>query len=604
MKPFEIRKFRGALAGLVALLLLASVGCGSSGGSDPAAAADNGQVVIGLTDASGDFAAYAVDVVSLTLTKANGAVVHTLPLSTRVDFAQYVDLTEFLTAATVPSGAYVAATMVLDYAQADIQVETPAGDIAPADNVVDADGNPVGLLTLTVHMDGDRMLWVAPGLPSHMTLDFDLAASNRVEFAGDGTSTVTVEPTLLADVDPQAPKVHRIRGPLRDVDEAHRTFTLILRPFVHAMTGGQAPFGLMPVYTDADTVFDLSGTTYTGDAGLAALAAMGRFTAVVAKGDLMLAPRRFLAREVFAGSSVPGGDEDAATGNVVSRAGDLAVLRGAFLQRAGGQLGFLKDVEVNLAGAEVTREGDTDAHALSEVSVGQRILVFGDLDSQADPAAMTATQVRLLPTTLRGVVAGTGSPLVLSLSSVDGRDPELFDFAGTGTAPEDDDRVDLGALPALDLEVGDPVKVSGFVSGFGQAPPDFHARTLVDLGAVRALMTVGWMPASGTAIPALDATGMDLSMDGTGLFHHVFQGFQATDLAGTAPRFEPPADGQGRFSIMAPHRRVTYDLWEDFAADLAQRLEGGARIRGLVATGTWNAAGDTMTGDVLDVTVH
>ncbi|MFH2098285.1 MAG: DUF4382 domain-containing protein, partial [Pseudomonadota bacterium] len=138
--------FRGALAALLVLSLFTVWGCGSSSDSDPAAGTDNGQVIIGLTDAPGDFASYAVDVVSLTLTKMNGAVVHTLPLATRVDFAQYVDMTEFLTAATVPSGAYVAATMVLDYSAADIQVETPAGDIAPADQVVDADGNPVGHL--------------------------------------------------------------------------------------------------------------------------------------------------------------------------------------------------------------------------------------------------------------------------------------------------------------------------------------------------------------------------------------------------------------------------------------------------------------------------
>jgi hypothetical protein len=55
-------------------------------------------VVIALTDAEGDFASYTVDVLSLTLTTANGAVVETLPLSTRVDFARYTDLTEFLSA--------------------------------------------------------------------------------------------------------------------------------------------------------------------------------------------------------------------------------------------------------------------------------------------------------------------------------------------------------------------------------------------------------------------------------------------------------------------------------------------------------------------------
>ncbi|MFH2099574.1 MAG: metallophosphoesterase, partial [Pseudomonadota bacterium] len=477
------------------------------------------------------------------------------------------------------------------------------------DQVVDADGNPVGLLTVTVHTDGDRMLWVAPGLPSHMTLDFDLAASNQVEFAVDGTSTVTVQPTLLADIDPQAPKVHRIRGPLKDVDEARRMFTLILRPFAHALSGGQAPFGALPVYTDADTVFDLSGTSYTGDAGLAALAGLPRFTAVVARGDLELAPRRFVAREVFAGSSVPGGDQDAVTGNVVSRTGDTAMIRGAALHRAGGQVSFLRDVEVTLGPqTTVSREGDPDAHDLSEVSVGQRVLVFGTLDPQTDPSVLAASHVRLLHTTLRGVVV-SGAPLVLSLNSVDGRSLDIFDFAGTGTDPAHDAdpaayEVDPGTLPVQGLAVGAPVKVRGFVSEFSQAPPDFIARSLVDLGGVRALMTVGWNPASGTAIQAVDATGMDLSMGGAGLFHHVFQGFLVTDLAGLSPRIEPPANGEGRFTLAEPHRRVVYDLWEDFAADLADRLADGAVARGLVASGFWNPDNGTLVGDAVDLALQ
>ena len=68
-------------------------------------------MVIGLTDQEGDFHSYTVDVLSLTLTKLNGAVVETLPLNTRIDFAQYTEMTEFLTAATIPSGVYVKAQM-------------------------------------------------------------------------------------------------------------------------------------------------------------------------------------------------------------------------------------------------------------------------------------------------------------------------------------------------------------------------------------------------------------------------------------------------------------------------------------------------------------
>ena len=41
------------------------------------------------------------------LKKADGSTVETLPVKTRVDFAELVDLKEFLTAATIPNGSYV-----------------------------------------------------------------------------------------------------------------------------------------------------------------------------------------------------------------------------------------------------------------------------------------------------------------------------------------------------------------------------------------------------------------------------------------------------------------------------------------------------------------
>ena len=40
-----------------------------------------------------------------------GTVVETLPQRTRIDFAQLVDLTEFVTGATIPAGNYVSATL-------------------------------------------------------------------------------------------------------------------------------------------------------------------------------------------------------------------------------------------------------------------------------------------------------------------------------------------------------------------------------------------------------------------------------------------------------------------------------------------------------------
>ena len=51
---------------------------------------------------------------SLTLKKKSGAVVQTLPVSTRVDFAQYVGMTEFLTAAIISAGQQIMAFGELD----------------------------------------------------------------------------------------------------------------------------------------------------------------------------------------------------------------------------------------------------------------------------------------------------------------------------------------------------------------------------------------------------------------------------------------------------------------------------------------------------------
>jgi|APDOM4702015248_1054824.scaffolds.fasta_scaffold438101_2 hypothetical protein len=42
-------------------------------------------------------------VVSLSLTRANGTVMRALPTRQRVDFAELVDLAEFVTAATIPN---------------------------------------------------------------------------------------------------------------------------------------------------------------------------------------------------------------------------------------------------------------------------------------------------------------------------------------------------------------------------------------------------------------------------------------------------------------------------------------------------------------------
>src|SRR6266568_5003487 len=240
---------------------------------------------IGLTDAQGDFLTYTVDVTSLTLAKADGTFVQTLPQRTRIDFAQIVDLTEFMTAATIPADTYVSATLNVDYTNADIRVDDGTGipvPVLPA-NIRDRLNNPVTTLSMSVTLDNARQLVIAPLVSSLLDLDFNLAASNLVDMSNPASPVVTVNPLLVADVNPDAPKPHRIRGALDAVDTQAGSFTLILRPFNLL----QGDHGRLTFTIDSNTTFEIDQAGFTGSAGLAALAAK-RFAATIAIGSLDL----------------------------------------------------------------------------------------------------------------------------------------------------------------------------------------------------------------------------------------------------------------------------------------------------------------------------
>ncbi len=614
------RHFFLSLLLLLSSLSLAGCGAPSDSAADSAVEGD-GEVVIGLTDAEGDFASYTVDVLSLTLTKANGAVVETVPLSTRVDFAQYTELTEFLTAATVPNGAYVKASMVLDYSDADIWVENDVGDAVQVNNIVDAEGGVVTQLEVTVNLDGRNKLIVAPGIPSHLTLDFDLKASNNVSFDDAGVPTQVVEPFLLADVALETPKPHRLRGPLASVDVATNSFEVILRPFHHVFnTDHHRRFGALHVVTNDATQFEINDESYEGQSGLVALEAQPTFTATIVIGDLKFNPRRFEAREVYAGSSVPGGELDVVTGNVIARSGDTLTVKGATLVRAGGSVIFNDEVTVNMGDmTRVKRQLSMgNNYNIDDVSVGQRVRVFGVLtNDMANPLEMDAGvnnqgRVKMRLTTLRGTVLGVVGipeqplPFVIDVQAIDGRRIGLFDFAGTGDVTANDSdpayyEIDTATLDMSTLAAGTPVKLRGFVRTFGQvstaAPTDFTAQTIVDVSLLKAVMAIAWDPASATAISSSAADGISLNLDGVGLFHHVARARFAIDLtmATATPRIVPRENSAGVYWLVQSGSSQLHTDFASFTADLNARLQVGALVKHVVATGPYDDASATIT---------
>ncbi|HHH35894.1 MAG TPA: metallophosphoesterase [Gammaproteobacteria bacterium] len=604
------------LAGLLALLTACQ------GGSDGDSAAADGQVVIGLTDGEGDFASYTVDVLSLTLTRANGSVVETLPVQTRIDFAQYTDMTEFVTAATIPSGAYVKAVMTVDYSNADIQVENAAGDIVPVplDHILDEDGNAVTTLDLSVRLEGRKRLVIVPGVPAHLTLDFDLAASNRVSFDDQGIPTQVVSPVLFADVELNKPKAHRLRGLLDEVAPDQDRFTVVMRPFRHLLSVRDRHFGTLEVETGESTLFEVDGTSYQGHEGLLALDNLSPLSAVVVVGDILRRPHRFKAREVYAGSSVPGGTLDVVRGNVVKRettaAGEVLTVRGATLIRRDGSIRFNGQTRVLISDTtRVTRQLSMESFSIADISIGQRVMIYGQwLDQPTDLYALDASNghVRMMLTTLRGRVAdpavsGAGY-LSLGLQTIDRRPVTLFDFTGTGIDPDHDADPAAYELDTTTLDIAaytpaTPLMARGFVRPYGQAPADFEARTLMAVGALPASLAVNWVPPTGDAFLSLSGDGMTLNLTGSGRFHHVRQGGVVFDLSQGSgdPVILPTADGEGHYLLRQGHRVVLHTRFDRLVADLQSRLDGGATVAWMRGRGSYDANATSLTAEELRI---
>jgi hypothetical protein len=573
---------------------------------------EEGVVAIGLTDTPGDFLTYTVDVTSLTLTKAdNTTVVQTLPQRTRVDFARSVDLTEFVTAVTIPAGTYVSATLNLDYTNADIQVDDGTGTpvAVPLANISDSQNNPVTTLPMSVKLDNARQLVIAPRVSSLLDLDFNLAASNLVDMSNPASPVVTVTPMLVADVNPDSPKPHRIRGPLDAVDMQASSFTLILRPFNLL----QGDHGRVAFLTDSNTTFEINKTTYQGSAGLTVLAQQPRLTATVALGTLDLVTRRFTATEVLAGSSVPFGTSDVVTGNVIARSGNTLTVKGAELVRSDGTPSFRNTVSVAVAnGTKVMKQtavgGSFD---IGSISVGQRVTVFGTLDAPGTSMDASTGLVRLLVTQLNGTVNSvSGSTVAMTLARIDGRPIGLFIFSGTGTAPGTDAnpssyQVATGALPLTGITSGTPLKVRGFVQPFGQATAtdDFHAITLIDVTNAPATLVVGWpvLEPAPFQLPFAANGGMVVNLTNAGVLHDIFRGGVDTPLSTSdKPTVQASNPARGVFVIGENGTVQVYTRLSTYQAALRVELAAGRKARSFVATGgTYVDASKTLTSSLM-----
>lgn len=617
------KSIRGSLMGVAAcgaLLLSACGGSGMGGMGSTAAGASTptatamacgssscGGAMLTMTDAKGDFLSYTVNMTSLQLQTAAGASVETLPAVTKVDFSRLVDLTEVISAGQIPAAEYVSATLTLDYTGANITADDGTGKavvLKPVDSNGAALAAPV---TVSVKLDDAHHLVITPKDTGRLAFDFNLAASNTVNLTA---ATVTVSPTLVASVVPSDNKQVRVRGQFVSASTTANDFVLNVQPFNdQTKTNGQAT-----VIVGMATTYQVNGMAYVGAAGLAALAALPANTMVAAFGTLQTTTQAFTATTVLAGTSFENPSKDMISGTVIARSTNTLTLRRATMYRRDGDFeSENQDVTLTVAaGTAVTEEGATGTFTIADISVGQHIDAFGMAGTAADGTKTldaTAGSVRLDLTSAWGVITAMAvGSVTVNLQSLDGLPVSAFNFAGTGTAAASDATaaayvIDTGALSQTGLAVKSPARVTGFVTPFGKAPPDFTAQTLVNFSGVPEALVVDWAPkGSATAFMGLTATSTTLQLDLTGVdqLHFIQIGPETIDLTKLATPPTIMANATATNEIFAIGHRgkfktENFNTFASFITALSADLTPTATVVALAATGQYDSTANTFT---------
>lgn len=583
--------------------------------SDPSTAAECGTVYLGLTDADGDFLNYSVDVVSLTLEKANGAILETMPASARINFTEYVDLTELISVATVPPGTYVAGTITLDYSDAEVYVD--ANGSAKAATVVGPDGNALTQTSLKIVLPASDRLFVTKGRASFLSVDFDLEASHTVDIAAT-PALAAAEPFIVAEIDPVDTKKMRVRGRLLQVNIEEMWYTVAVRPFHDRVND----FGRMKVNVTDETEFEVNEQHGKGVEGLRLLENAGQGTITVAKGTLNVTDRQFTADIVLAGSSVPGWDKAAAHGTVVARSDTVLTVRGGSVILTDSARAFFRDDITVTVGPDTivykTTVADRPLGILDRllthkaISPGQVVTVRGTVTANdATGVHIDATQGAVLMhvTGLTGIVNSIMPGQVnVDLHALGGIRAGAIDFTctggcepGTDADPQDYEVATGNLLNTMAADAtGQPVAAKGFPNEFGAAPPDFDGRTIIDYSDVVSSLGVGWGK-DGTLRPftMMGSDGLLLNNQNPDIDqrHYIKQGPVLIDLTAldSDTLIAPHETGRKLFSIATKDSLQLFAVFDDFNEALMLALDGSTTARSIYARGQYDRASNVFT---------
>jgi hypothetical protein len=597
----------------------------------------SGTAVVTLTaTASTDaFLAYRVGLVSVELETSSGnTATKALAASTTVDLVNLVNLSEVLGSTTVAAANYTTAIVTVDYSSAEI-VYDDGTEHGLALMPVGASGQALGQVTLTVTLDPANDLNISANKVSRLALDFKLAASNVVSASG---GTVTVTPLIAASASPTDTKNVRIRGPLLSTDTVNTRYTLGVTPFDFPV--GET--GQLTISPSDVTTYEINGTAWTGATGLTALSGSTSNGMVVTLGTMTSSSSTsttttngttststttdvsYAATEVLAGSSVASSSLDRVSGIVSARSGNTLTVEDATLIGIDGSNTFMAGTATVKVGAgtlvTVLGQGAAGNNTIAQISVGSLIYAFGTATAPSSgnmTLDASAGHVQLDKTSASGFVTVVGSgSLDLNLTSLGGRSIKAFDFVGSGSsssAPASASSyvVSTGALDLTNSTVGVPVMVTGLVTSFGAAPPDFTASALLDPSTISAELVADY--GSGTSAPftTYNSSELDLTRSNasSGARHLIQVGAESIDISGMSsdPLIVPSSTVQTLlFSIghVASGTVENFITYAAFINSLTNELNGSVLVTNLTALGQYSSSSYTFTATSITVVLN
>jgi uncharacterized protein DUF4382 len=611
-----VRSLTALLLGFSALL----AGCGSRSTFVP------GTPVVTLSDTSGDFAAYRVTLDSISLTDTNGAIVTpfllTAPESGNVDLAALTDLTELLEVPAVPSATYKSATLTLDYTSARIWVNVNGQAVVATP--VSSTGTALTTGSVTITFDPSHPLVITPAQSTRLAIDFNLAASNSINTATT-PPTVTVRPFVVMTPASADATVMRARGLLVTVQSGSSDFIMNVRPLIDLTLA----LGAVTVSTTTQTYFNINGVTYTGAAGLNALASLPENTIIAAYGTLGnlsgITPG-FHATSVYVGTSLESPIADHISGVVSARSGNTLTVHGATLLSPpvpgvnyDYTASYANNATVTLGSATVVSEDGVAASGLTAaaISVGQQLDVSGQgtVDAAGNISLdATAGQVRLASTrlwgTLNSATAGTATLDILSLGNFA---PASFNFAGTGTTATNPSAyvVNTGSLDVSATAVGTLLQLDGIVNAFGSVPPDFTASAITAGTATEQQLVVEWINGGATAPFLSNSTAglvVDLNNAALGTLHEIRTGPATLDLKTlpASPLITTVGADQNALQLAIGGASLTtgvsvFNSISGFGTAVTSAFNGTNKIYRLVASGQYNSGTNTFVAARISV---